>query len=72
MPPGQVAQRQSRVSVTDALKRRELLEEFLFWYFTSFLLPLLKVCHLGMHMSLYRQKSLFEGNILCHRDISVP
>lgn len=34
---------QSRVSVTDALKRRELLEEFIFWYFDSFLIPLLKV-----------------------------
>jgi len=43
MPPGRAAQHQSRVSVSDALKRRELLEDFLFWYFDSFLLPLLKV-----------------------------
>jgi hypothetical protein len=33
----------NRVSVTDALKRRELLEEFLWWYFDGFLIPLLKV-----------------------------
>jgi hypothetical protein len=34
---------QRRVPVTDSLKRREMLEEFLFWYFDSFVLPLLKV-----------------------------
>lgn len=43
MPPGEAAKKQSRVPVTDALKRRELLEEFVYWYFSSFLLPLLKV-----------------------------
>jgi hypothetical protein len=37
------AQQQHRVSVSDALKRREMLEDFLFWYFDSFVLPLLKV-----------------------------
>ena len=42
-PPGEGAQKQSRVSVSDALKRRELLEEFIYWYFDSFVLPLLKV-----------------------------
>ena len=34
---------QPRVALTDALKRRELLEDFLFWYFDSFLIPLLRV-----------------------------
>ena len=34
---------QKNISVSDSLKRRELLEEFLFWYFSSFLLPLLRV-----------------------------
>lgn len=48
MPPGQAARRHTRVSVNDGLKRRELLEEFLFWYFDSFILPLLKVCYLGI------------------------
>lgn len=32
-----------RVPVTDSLKRRELLEEFMFWYFDSFVIPLIKV-----------------------------
>ena len=31
-------------SPSEASKRRELLEEFIFWYFDSFLIPLLKVC----------------------------
>lgn len=47
MPPGERAQKQRRVSVSDSLKRRELLEEFLFWYFDGFILPLLKV-HLAV------------------------
>ncbi|PPQ76240.1 hypothetical protein CVT26_008148 [Gymnopilus dilepis] len=34
---------QDRVSVSDSLKRRELLEDFLFWYFDSFVMPLLRV-----------------------------
>ena len=43
MPVGKRAHTQGRVSVSDALKRRELLEEFMFWYFDGFLMPLLKV-----------------------------
>jgi telomerase reverse transcriptase len=43
MPPGEGIRKQTRVSVTDSLKRRELIEEFIFWYFDSFLLPLLRV-----------------------------
>lgn len=43
IPPGPGAQEQTRISVSDSLKRRELLEDFLFWYFNSFVLPLLKV-----------------------------
>lgn len=43
MPPGRAALRQGRVSVSDSLKRRELLEDFVFWYFDSFVIPLLKV-----------------------------
>jgi len=45
MVPGQAAKRQYGVTCTDAQKRRDLLEEFIFWYFSSFLLQLLKVCH---------------------------
>lgn len=43
MPPGS-GQRQARVSVSDSLKRRELLEDFVYWFFESFILTLLKVC----------------------------
>jgi hypothetical protein len=32
---------------SDMRKRRELLEELVFWYFDSFVLPLLKVCARG-------------------------
>jgi telomerase reverse transcriptase len=42
IPPGQGPLQQARVSVSDALKRRELLEDFVFWYFDSFVVPLLK------------------------------
>ncbi len=43
IPPGPGAKNQYRVSVSDALKRKELLEEFLFWFFDSFVSPLIKV-----------------------------
>ena len=35
-----------RMNVTDFLKRREIFEDFVFWYFNSFLLPLLSVSSL--------------------------
>jgi hypothetical protein len=34
---------QNQAGKTDGLKRRELLEDFVFWYFDGFLIPLLKV-----------------------------
>lgn len=40
---------QHRVSATDVAKRRELLEEYIFWYFDSFLIPLLKVRRYSVH-----------------------
>lgn len=43
MPPGS-GQKQQRVSVSDALMRRELLEDFIFWFFDSFIVSLLEVC----------------------------
>lgn len=43
IPPGPGTRQQHRVSVSDAMKRKELLEEFIFWFFDSFLLPLIKV-----------------------------
>lgn len=42
MPPGD-GHEQKRVSLSDASKRRELLEDFLFWFFDSFLISLLRV-----------------------------
>lgn len=43
MLPGKKAEKQTRVSVTDALARREGLEEFVYWYFECFILQLLRV-----------------------------
>ncbi|KAF7374776.1 Telomerase reverse transcriptase [Mycena sanguinolenta] len=58
MPPGTGA-RQMRVPVSDALKRRELLEDFLFWYFDSFLLPLLKTTFYVTESSALRNHVLY-------------
>jgi telomerase reverse transcriptase len=41
-PSGNVSQKY-RMCVSDAKKRKELLEDFLFWYFDGFVSPLLKV-----------------------------
>ena len=41
--PRNHAARHQRPSVTDAIKRRELVEEFLYWYFDSFVIPVLRV-----------------------------
>ncbi|KAF7424166.1 hypothetical protein PC9H_009469 [Pleurotus ostreatus] len=59
MPPGEKAQKQRRVSVSDSLKRRELLEEFLFWYFDGFILPLLKTTFYITESSAFRNKTLY-------------
>ena len=53
---------QKRVSVSDAIKRRELLEEFLFWYFDGFLIPLIRVSlspvfSEALVLTAYRQRS---------------
>ncbi|KAF4597579.1 hypothetical protein EYR40_008041 [Pleurotus pulmonarius] len=59
MPPGEKAKNQRRVSVSDSLKRRELLEEFLFWYFDGFILPLLKTTFYITESSAFRNKTLY-------------
>lgn len=41
IPTGERAQNQRPVA-SDMLKRRELLEDFLYWFFESFVLPLIK------------------------------
>lgn len=69
IPPGEGARKQYRVSVTDSLKRRELLEEFLFWFFDSFLLPLLRVRLLFDSDGYLLLTQLFPDNVLRHRVI---
>ncbi|KAL7279239.1 hypothetical protein ACG7TL_007079 [Trametes sanguinea] len=59
MPASEGARQQTRVSVSDALKRRELLEEFLFWYFDSFLIPLLKTTFYVTESSAFRNRVLY-------------
>lgn len=49
MPDSPGALKQSHVSVTDSFKRLELLQEFLLWYFDSFLIPLLRVRRLAAY-----------------------
>ncbi|RDB25955.1 Telomerase reverse transcriptase [Hypsizygus marmoreus] len=58
-PPGNAARQQSRVSVSDALKRREVLEEFLFWYFDSFVSSLLKTNFYITESSAFRNRVLY-------------
>ncbi|KAF5359331.1 hypothetical protein D9756_003256 [Leucocoprinus leucothites] len=59
IPPGSGARQQHRVSVSDALKRRELLDEFLFWFFDSFVLPLIKTCFYVTESSAFRNQLLY-------------
>lgn len=59
MPPGEGALKQHRVSVTDARKRREVLEEFIFWYFDSFLFPLLRATFYITDSSASRNRVLY-------------
>ncbi|KAH9481585.1 Telomerase reverse transcriptase [Psilocybe cubensis] len=50
---------QGRVSVSDAVKRRQLLEDFLFWYFDSFVLLLLKTNFYVTDSSAFRNNVLY-------------
>ncbi|KAG6855773.1 hypothetical protein H0H87_010982 [Tephrocybe sp. NHM501043] len=59
MPPSKPARQQARVSVSDALKRRELLEEFIFWYFDSFVSSLLKTNFYITETSAFRNRVLY-------------
>lgn len=63
---------QPRVTLTDALKRRELLQEFLFWYFDSFLIPLLRVSEGVASEERFRTDPLLIDHFLHHRILSVP
>lgn len=70
MPPGESARRQSRVPVSDALKRRELLEEFIFWYFDSFVSNLIKVS-LHLFFSIRSTSRSTSDQLLYHRNTSI-
>ena len=75
MPHTAGALKQARVSVTDALKRRELVEDFLFWYFDGFLLPLLKVSIPFPFLYIEetcRFTSMYAGHLLRDRIFRVP
>ncbi|KAK7690659.1 hypothetical protein QCA50_005758 [Cerrena zonata] len=50
---------QKRVSVSDALKRRQLLEEFLFWYFDGFLIPLIRTTFYVTESGAFRNRVLY-------------
>ncbi len=67
MPPGSGAN-QMRVPATDFFKRRELLEDFLYWYFDSFVLSLLKVNN-ALFVSL--GFIIVSGHLLYHRLVSI-
>ena len=77
MPHTEGALKQTRVSGTDSLKRRELLEEFMFWYFEAFVIPLIKVCprrltphedflSLGTSRQTFTLPSLLRSEIGCY------
>lgn len=71
MPPGPGARQQARVSVSDALKRRELMEDFLFWYFGSFVLPLLRVRFVDYSRNVGDFWFWFVDYLLCYGFIGV-
>lgn len=49
-PPGRDGA-QKKATLGDSLKRRELLEDFMFWYFDEFLLNLLRVSRISLARS---------------------
>ncbi|TCD64911.1 hypothetical protein EIP91_003447 [Steccherinum ochraceum] len=53
------AKPQARVNATDTLKRLELAQEFLFWYFDSFIVPLLRTTFYVTESSAFRNKVLY-------------
>ena len=53
------ARNRTRVPVSDSLKRRELLEDFIFWYFDGFLLPLLKAHFYITESGAFRNRVLY-------------
>lgn len=68
LPPGN-PELQHRSNVAESLKRRQLIEDFIFWYFDSFLLPLLQTTFYVTESSAYRNRVLYfrhdDWDILC-------
>ncbi|KAJ8072353.1 Telomerase reverse transcriptase [Marasmius tenuissimus] len=58
LPPGNGTKQQS-VPVTDSLKRRELLEDFLFWVFDSFIVSLIRTTFYVTESSAFRNRILY-------------
>ncbi|KAF5391483.1 hypothetical protein D9757_002434 [Collybiopsis confluens] len=58
MPPGD-GKKQMRVSVSDSLKRRELLEDFIFWFFDSFVISLIRATFYVTDTSAFRNQVLY-------------
>ncbi|KAG8870325.1 hypothetical protein FRB97_009861 [Tulasnella sp. 331] len=58
MPEGVRAQGQ-RSTASDDMKRRELLHEFIYWFFDSFLVPLLKTTFYVTESSAFRSEVLY-------------
>jgi telomerase reverse transcriptase len=64
---------QQRSSVSDSIKCRELLEEFIYWFFESFVLSLIKVStfqNFPIHCRIHRGLR-FVDHLLCDRIFSV-
>ncbi|KAG8970574.1 hypothetical protein FRC03_006703 [Tulasnella sp. 419] len=63
------AEKGKRTSVSDDLKRRELWNEFLYWFFESFLVPLLKTTFYVTESSAFRHQILYfrqdDWNSIC-------
>ncbi|GJE88721.1 telomerase reverse transcriptase [Phanerochaete sordida] len=54
-----VSPRQTRVAVSDALKRQALLADFVFWFFDGFLLPLLRAHFYVTESGAFRNRVLY-------------
>jgi hypothetical protein len=63
---GETADR--RVCQTDSMKRTELLREFIYWFFDSFVMPLIKVSNISFEDPCTSEPT-GSVNILCHRNL---
>ena len=70
--PAKIPQTYQKPSTVESNTRRELLEELVFWYFESFLLPLLKVTYPLSFRLLTHVHLVVLDNILCHRLWCIP